>query len=288
MKNSKKQLPWMPFYPEDWLSDMQIILLTMEQEGMLLRLVLLDWTQEGIPSDPASLIKLLRIKPKCFSKNWEEIEQFFHVHPQKPDHLTFRNLLEIKEEQLNKTKSRKQKAKNAADIRWKKKDAPSNAQTLPKQCHTETESETESESEPCLLETTSMGNCSKSSPDKSELPPDWTPRNPEFASENGMDPAAAIEFFRDWAIGEGKTAANWDSKWMNACRDWLPDRVKNTSPTASTENRQSSEIVQEEGKEEAYVAFLKKDYPDGYNRYVETGRKVESFYDEFLKMEDTA
>lgn len=56
---------------------------------------------------------------------------------------------------------------------------------------------------------------------RSKMKENWQPSNPQYASDNNLDPEGAIEFFKNWAIGSGKAYADWDATWRNACRTWL-------------------------------------------------------------------
>ena len=59
---------------------------------------------------------------------------------------------------------------------------------------------------------------------KTSMKEDWMPNNPDYAAENGLDPAEAIEYFKNWALGSDKKYANWEYTFRNACRKpsgWL-------------------------------------------------------------------
>ena len=57
-----------------------------------------------------------------------------------------------------------------------------------------------------------------------QINPNWKPKNMDYAKEHGLSPEPAFEFFREWAIGSGRTYADWDSCWQNACRSWLKNK----------------------------------------------------------------
>ena len=72
-------LPYFPFYPADFLSDMKVVLMTNEQIGCYIKLLCYQWREGFIPTDDdkiATLLKvdcqkLARLKPgllECFPK----------------------------------------------------------------------------------------------------------------------------------------------------------------------------------------------------------------------------
>jgi hypothetical protein len=59
---------------------------------------------------------------------------------------------------------------------------------------------------------------------KRQINPDWKPKNMDYAKQHGLSPEPAFEFFREWAIASGRTYADWDMCWQNACRSWLKEK----------------------------------------------------------------
>ncbi len=60
------------------------------------------------------------------------------------------------------------------------------------------------------------------------IPEDWVPNtsHEELASKQSLPLAAAVVFFRDWALAGGKRYVDWDACFRNALKDWLPDKIK--------------------------------------------------------------
>lgn len=56
--------PAFQFYPADWLSDENVQLMTMEQEGIYIRLLAICWIQGSIPNNIEALSKLTKGSPK--------------------------------------------------------------------------------------------------------------------------------------------------------------------------------------------------------------------------------
>jgi uncharacterized protein YdaU (DUF1376 family) len=76
-------LPYLKFYPADWLADRQVRTMSPEARGVYWDLLAVAWNEGGIPSDPdelAALFTWLSVKDqRTFRKLWREIEPFW-VH----------------------------------------------------------------------------------------------------------------------------------------------------------------------------------------------------------------
>lgn len=71
--------PAFQWYPKDYLSDMHVMLMTMEQEGCYIRLLSICWEQGSIPSDENELSAL------CKGSSTEAIKvvkRRFEIHPE--------------------------------------------------------------------------------------------------------------------------------------------------------------------------------------------------------------
>ena len=101
-----KKSPAFQFYPADWLSDIDVMLMTAEQEGAYLRLVLLCWMDNdlSLPDDDGQLSVLARINKGGLTK----VKAKFKQHPTKPGFLTHNRLQkEAKKQQKWREKSSK-------------------------------------------------------------------------------------------------------------------------------------------------------------------------------------
>jgi len=65
-----RRLPWLPVFVRDWLGSPKLARLTVQQEGMLLRLLLFAWESPGclLPLDENELCTMTKITPGM----WEE------------------------------------------------------------------------------------------------------------------------------------------------------------------------------------------------------------------------
>ena len=112
--------PSFQWYPKDYLSDENVALMTLEEEGAYRRLMDFCWLQGSIPGDMESLGKLCKnVDPERMAVLWDAISKCFkrrgerYVHPR----------LEIerrKQDSFKKSKSRAGKA--GAEARWQKEE----------------------------------------------------------------------------------------------------------------------------------------------------------------------
>jgi uncharacterized protein YdaU (DUF1376 family) len=88
MKVSKS--PAFQFYPKEWLSSMDIMLMTPEQEGAYIRLLCLCWESGdcSIPDDDHQLAMLCRLGEGWFKGSSTVVRKKFIPHPNKPGFLT--------------------------------------------------------------------------------------------------------------------------------------------------------------------------------------------------------
>ena len=70
------KLPYMPFYPSDFLCDEKVCSLSMAAQGCYMRLLCLMWNCEGahLPNDTLRLSRMAGIKHREFLKFWSEIQ----------------------------------------------------------------------------------------------------------------------------------------------------------------------------------------------------------------------
>ncbi len=67
-------LPYLKFYPSDWLSDRTVRTMTPAARGVYFDLLCIAWQEGGIPADPSALASWLGLSPKRFARIWTEIE----------------------------------------------------------------------------------------------------------------------------------------------------------------------------------------------------------------------
>lgn len=70
-------LPWFKFYPADYLLDAKVDSLSIEAQGILLRLWCLCARDGAIPDDYKTLARRAGIPPNILGKSWAQVRTFF-------------------------------------------------------------------------------------------------------------------------------------------------------------------------------------------------------------------
>ena len=95
--------PAFQFYPKEWLSSMDIMLMTPEQEGAYIRLLCICWESGdcSIPDDDRQLSMLSRLGEGWFKGSSTVVRNKFISHPDKPGFLTNERLLREAQKQAD-------------------------------------------------------------------------------------------------------------------------------------------------------------------------------------------
>lgn len=102
-------------YPKDYLSDENVALMTLEQEGAYNRLMDYCWLQRSIPADLASLAALCRVPAEAMERIWPGVEKCFRRQGERYVHPRL-DLERRKQEARRKAKSEAGKA--GAKAKW--------------------------------------------------------------------------------------------------------------------------------------------------------------------------
>lgn len=112
----EKELQWFPAYPEKWLLSKSVRLMTFEQRGAYMELLMMEWRDGSISADTEELAILLNLSQDQFEAIWKRVGPMFT--PAGPGLLQNEWLEEIRAEQAAKHEKASLKAKRAADARW--------------------------------------------------------------------------------------------------------------------------------------------------------------------------
>lgn len=63
--NTERAMPWFKFWPSEWLLSPSVCALSPVQRGLLIELMCHDWMQNGVPSSPKEVRRLLRVEAKA-------------------------------------------------------------------------------------------------------------------------------------------------------------------------------------------------------------------------------
>lgn len=119
MKPQPAPSPAFQFYPNDWLSSPRIMLMTPAEEGAYIRLLALDWANDGIPDDDEQLAALSRLGDTWFNNSHSIVKQCFMAHPSKVGMLTNPRLQKIREAQIAWRNQKVDAGRSGATSRWR-------------------------------------------------------------------------------------------------------------------------------------------------------------------------
>jgi uncharacterized protein YdaU (DUF1376 family) len=86
-KSSTGKSPAFQFYPDDFLADANVIVMSMAERGIYITLISVCWQQGSLPADTAMLSRLCLTPLATFKKMWPAVERCFRlkgerlVHP---------------------------------------------------------------------------------------------------------------------------------------------------------------------------------------------------------------
>jgi len=116
---AKKKLdksPAFQLYPKEWLSCSTVMRMTPRQEGGYIRLICLDWQDDGILDDRTVIAYLSRL-------NDDELDLLlgkFIAHPKKADYLTHPRVQKERRKQKENRRKKSVSGKKGAQKRWSK------------------------------------------------------------------------------------------------------------------------------------------------------------------------
>ncbi len=126
--------PAFQFYPRDWISSLNVKLMTNSERGAYMNLLSHCWLNNGLPQDLDSLAKLADEPLDSFKTIWKRVEKCFYLH-----HEKFWNKRLVDEAKKQRDFSKRQRTNS--EKRWKKSPSPSeprhsqkDAKPMPKRC----------------------------------------------------------------------------------------------------------------------------------------------------------
>ena len=108
--------PAFQFYAGDFLSDLKVATMSMEERGVYITLLAYAWLEEGLPQDEKKLARLCG-NPKNFVKTWEVVSECFYID--EDDRLKNPKMEEIRETLHSYKKKMSDAGKKGMESRWK-------------------------------------------------------------------------------------------------------------------------------------------------------------------------
>jgi uncharacterized protein YdaU (DUF1376 family) len=156
MADSKStKSPAFQFYPNDFLADPNVVVMSLQERGAYITLLCLCWQPDGLPSDGHQLARMCGVPVTVFRKLWPALERCFRPHPTDQSRLIHPRL--EKEREKQETYRRRQSDRGRMGGRPKNPDDSGNKASA---------FETESRKKASAFENKSLG-FSKQKPDES-------------------------------------------------------------------------------------------------------------------------
>lgn len=220
--------PAFQFYPSDFLTDENVVLMSLSERGAYITLICYCWKEGSIPNDLKLLARLCGGNASEMQEIWDGIKNCFIPSENDPNRLVHPRL--IAEE--NKQKEYSAKQRENAKKRWGQAKAENN-DSMPEQCdgianrHQDGNAlHLQSSSSPSGIEKErSATGVTKAQPKGTRLSPEWRPSEEllQWSRQERPDinPLNEIGYFHDyWKSISGKDGVrlDWDATWRNWIR----------------------------------------------------------------------
>lgn len=112
-----EKAPAFQFYPKDFLSDSNVLRMSMEARGVYITLLSLAWLDGAVPVEPSELARLVNLPDKQFAKVWPSVRVCF----QERDGQLIQPRLEAERaKQADYRRRQSDRGASGADQRWRK------------------------------------------------------------------------------------------------------------------------------------------------------------------------
>jgi hypothetical protein len=113
-------IPWFKVYPAETLSDELFSGWSIDERGAWFTLILVNWREGSIPSDQATLARLLHVDGGTMRSLWSAIGSRFVRHPDLPERLTSPRVEREREAAQRLMDQKVEAGRKGATSRWAK------------------------------------------------------------------------------------------------------------------------------------------------------------------------
>ncbi len=110
--------PAFQFYPSDFLSDVNVVLMTNQELGCYIKLISFCWLQGSIPNDVRKISKLCNEDGSAMAQLWQAIKNCFKEAPDDCSKLIHPRLEAERHKQIMFKDERSKSGKRGAKARW--------------------------------------------------------------------------------------------------------------------------------------------------------------------------
>jgi len=209
--------PAFQFYPSDFLSDENVMLMSNQEVGCYIKLLCFCWKQGSIPDDIDKIAKLCGEDSSAMAQLWESLRLCFSTSITE-GRLTNKRLEKERKKQANFRLERSESGKKGAAKRWKKqenkdKDGSANKQPLANDSSSSS---------------SSSSDIKKKNKKKKRFIPPKIDEVKVYFDEKGYTVNQAEKFFEyydsgNWKDSKGNSVISWRQK---ALAVWMKDEGK--------------------------------------------------------------
>jgi hypothetical protein len=116
----KEKSPAFQFYPQKFLADMKVVLMTNQEIGCYMKLICFCWEEGAIPSDIEKIAKLCHEDISAMAQLWIAIKDCFTELSGDPSRLIHPRLEKERKKQEEFRNERAESGKKGAESRWRK------------------------------------------------------------------------------------------------------------------------------------------------------------------------
>lgn len=110
--------PAFQFYAADYLADEKVQVMSLEEEGIYIRLLAYCWREGSIPADPVLIARL--VGKSANGNAIEVVKKCFDVSAKNPSRLIHHRLEKERRKQAENRKNKSEGGKRGANSRWRK------------------------------------------------------------------------------------------------------------------------------------------------------------------------
>jgi len=112
--------PAFQWYPKDYLTDENVVMMTLEEEGAYRRLIDYCWLHQTLPNDVERLAPLCKVDGTRMAVLWQAIRPCFREQNGNPKRLIHPRLEKERQKQDEHRKQKSEAGKAGAKARWEK------------------------------------------------------------------------------------------------------------------------------------------------------------------------
>lgn len=260
--------PWFPFYVDDFWQDEAVACMSLEEVGLYVRLLSLQWREGSIPSDLDRLARICGIDGPAMARLWLGLWPCFSQVENQADRLINRRLAEIANRQTEVHRKLSEQGQAGARKRWGEH-GPAIAPLKPGYSIVESESEgptTTNPLPPLGANQTDGVEDDPASPSGEPDPPQEAKNQPSrrkkakkpltpapetfepskgstewFRRKFGTVPKTAVDLqtekFLENHRSKGNVFVNWQSAWKTWMVNWQTDFGKRVPPGAGSQTK---------------------------------------------------